>query len=529
MHRGLSQRVIAGTTSVVVIAATVTVAGALPAFAADCADGTISSDSSCTIPGTLGFSRNVILTLSGGGGGSNDDGGNEGGAGARVSATMSVPAGATLNSIIGQGGGNDPDGAGGGGGGSSAFTISGVVLMEAGGGGSASRGADGGSGGDTDGAGFDAPDGGNTDPCEAAQTNGKGANKTGNGAGGVAGTATGCDPWWGRGTNGIAFNAASAPGAGGVGGSSDGSTSLPPGGGASGGVGFHDGGDGGADATGGGGGGGGGYGGGGAGVGTASSWAGAGGGGGSYVNPNYAVSDAAYSPTGGAGGDESPGDPGEAELQFIDGPLAQTEASAPTSITKTSATLHSSVNANGNPTLSITVRVSASPTFASGVRTATIMPTSATGSSDTAITGTIDGLTQGTTYYYQVIAVNSIGTVNGLVESFQTEGTPVVDNACPLSVVGARPTSRRLPVAKPVVLTKAIQTVPQCELHIRTNSRYGRGDVRGPVRFVVNSKTGRVIAIARSANARARLRARATPVKSPYTRPSHLWQRAWTS
>lgn len=401
--------------------------------------------------------------------------------------------------------------------------------MEAGGGGSASRGADGGSGGDANGAGFDAPDGGATDPCQSAQLNGKGANKVGNGQGGLAGNATGCDAWWGVGTNGHAFNAAPGPGAGGVGGSSDGSTALPPGGGAAGGLGYHNGGDGGADTTGGGGGGGGGYGGGGAGVGTADSWAGAGGGGGSYVNPNYAVSDAGYSPEGGAGGDESPGDPGEAQLQFIDGPLAQTEASAPTAITKTSATLHSAVNANGNDTLSITVRVSKSPTFASGVLTATISPTSATGSSDTAITGTIDGLSEGTTYYYQVIAVNGVGTVNGLVESFQTEGSPVVDKTCPLTVVGARPQSKRLPVGQPVVLTRAIRTVPQCDLHIRTNSRYGRGDVRKPVRFIVNSTTGRVIAIANSANARARLKTRATPVDSPYTKPSRLWQRTWMS
>lgn len=125
------------------LAGGLTVAGiaavAPPASAAVCS-GTITSNTTCTAPGTLGNGETVSLpiTIYGAGGGG---GGNSpyplGGDGAQIDTTLSVPAGSTLTFTKGFGGQLTIAGGGGGG---SAVTLNGTLLVEAGGGGGASYG-----------------------------------------------------------------------------------------------------------------------------------------------------------------------------------------------------------------------------------------------------------------------------------------------------------------------------------------------------------------------------------------------------
>ena len=85
----------------------------------------------------------------------------------------------------------------------------------------------------------------------------------------------------------------------------------------------------------------------------------------------------------------------------------------PTNVTETGATLRASVNPNGGAT---TVHFEYGPDTNYGQTTATQLITA--GTSPSAVTATIAGLTANASYHYRAVATNSAGTVNGADISF---------------------------------------------------------------------------------------------------------------
>lgn len=531
-----TNRSLIGMATMSLLAGTMTAFGvASPAMAATCDfSAPITSDVTCTVSGSGELTSNYTITTWGGGGGGDEDHGTEGGAGAKVTSTVSIPIGATVQIVIGQGGFLHPDGdgSGGGGGGSTAVIVNGQLVVEAGAGGGGGGGYDGGNAGGANGAGLD-PAQGTPELCaDGTYTAAKGGNQDGLGSGGAPGTMVeSCASGWGQGTAGQSVTATSNAGNGGLGGNSDSGVAGPTGvDGGAGGTGYRSGGAGGGGSSGGAGGGGAGWGGGGGGASDGGYYAGAGGGGGSYVNPAFSVDTPVYEPSpdeAGQGGYEEDGHAGQVAFTAAGGPAAQTEAAA-ASATHESATLHSKVNANGDPITSMAVKVSRHANLSDSVD-ATITPTTATGVTDTAVTGHVSGLAAGTTYHYQLTATNSGGTAKGLVASFTTAGIgPDADKTCPLQVIGARPKHKRLPIGKKVTLVKRMVTVPECTLNIGTGVSK-RGDVRAAIKIHVNKKTGKVVAIAHRADAKAKVGTRALPKRDPYVRPSGSWKRNWIS
>lgn len=164
---------------------------------------------------------------------------------------------------------------------------------------------------------------------------------------------------------------------------------------------------------------------------------GPGGGGGSYTNPIFTTGTKFATAT--SGGDSDAGSDGEIILVASSAPQVKTQAAVPT-VSSGTATLTSMVNANGSDTEDIQIRYSQSATFDSS-NSATISPASATGSSDTTVTGTAAGLASGT-WYYQVMATNGAGTTYGEVETFTVGGStePLSALSLPDQVVAGRQT-----------------------------------------------------------------------------------------
>lgn len=376
-----------------------------------------TADGTFVVPGPIGATVTLDVTAIGGGGGASYS---PGGNAAVVTTKIRAIAGHTLTVVIGRGGTGTLDGFGGAaGGGSSAILDGGTLLVEAGGGGGQGYSDRGGDAGGANGAGGD---GGPIYGSCLDIGSGGGGNTDGAGAGGAGGIMGGICPS----TNGMAGAAASAGGAGGAGGGVG--TVI-----AAGGAGHSPGGAGGAiDAivpVAGGGGGGGGFGGGGGGAyDTGSAIAGGGGGGGSTVNPSFVVGTPTYAPaSSGPGATADPnvgehdGHDGTVSIQST-GPAVLTEASAATLAT-TSATVHSLVNDSG-ATATVTIDYGTSATLATVLGQATLSPGTATGGGDTAVSGTISGLTAGTTYYYRATAVNADGTTVGAIASFLIPSAP---------------------------------------------------------------------------------------------------------
>jgi hypothetical protein len=89
--------------------------------------------------------------------------------------------------------------------------------------------------------------------------------------------------------------------------------------------------------------------------------------------------------------------------------LPPTATSLSVSFNQSSATFGANVNANGNST-TVEFQYSTSSTFSSGVTTVSGSPSPLTGSTSTAVSASVSGLSNGTLYYYRVKATNSVAT-----------------------------------------------------------------------------------------------------------------------
>lgn len=460
---------------------------ASPALAADCSTlSPITSDTTCTLPGTLGSGQTVSLpvTIFGAGGGSGEAGSPYvvGGRGAEVSTTVSLPAGSTITFTQGTGG----DMAGGGGG-SSALTVGSTLILEAGGGGGSAQG-DGSTGDRTKWGGGDAAANNTAAGGDGATAcGGKGGNSDGTGAGGAGGTIAGsCE-----GTApefAAAGSAGSSAGAGGTGG--NGGTIDPLGGNA--GSGYSAGGQVGEQGTGGsygGPGGGGGYGGGGGGNSSqdpldSSSVIGGAGGGGSYANTLY-TSGTTFTPSTssyGEGGDDGSGGDGALVIPG-EGPIVQTEVSPPTGVSTSGVTVASMANGNGS-VADVSVEYSTSATFASVDGTVASSPGTAAVDADTAVSTTLSGLKSCTTYYYRVVAVqveSPQGRAVGAPASFTTTCDPI-SNVLPLTVK-AQGASKKLAKSGTTTVVKSAKTSSKGKLRITVKCSQASKSARGDMSF----------------------------------------------
>jgi Putative Ig domain len=106
---------------------------------------------------------------------------------------------------------------------------------------------------------------------------------------------------------------------------------------------------------------------------------------------------------------------------FIDPPMTPptVSAAAATNVSSTSATLNGTVNANGSSTT-----VSFEWGTATGgpyPNSSPAQPSTVNGSTDTAVSLGIAGLTPETTYFYRVVATNGGGTTSSAERSFTTK------------------------------------------------------------------------------------------------------------
>jgi len=106
------------------------------------------------------------------------------------------------------------------------------------------------------------------------------------------------------------------------------------------------------------------------------------------------------------------------QFTYVSAPTVTTNAA--TSISSTGATLNGSVNAN-NASTAVTFEYGLTTSYGTSVAAA---QSPVTGTSATAVSSAITGLTPNTTYHYRVVGVNAEGTTNGADQSFTVQSTP---------------------------------------------------------------------------------------------------------
>lgn len=115
---------------------------------------------------------------------------------------------------------------------------------------------------------------------------------------------------------------------------------------------------------------------------------------------------------------------GSATITPLTAPVITTGATS--AITANSATLGGTANAGSLSfgSVAVSVEYGTNPTLSSGTTTAAV--SSLTGSTDTAVSKGLTGLSAGTTYYYRFkgTGLSVFGTVNGSIQSFTTNGAP---------------------------------------------------------------------------------------------------------
>jgi phosphodiesterase/alkaline phosphatase D-like protein len=106
-----------------------------------------------------------------------------------------------------------------------------------------------------------------------------------------------------------------------------------------------------------------------------------------------------------------------ADMTFTTLPSPPTATTNPASpVSNTTATLNGTVNANDSSSI-VTFEYGLDTSYGS---TVTAVQSPVTGSTDTAVSRAISGLTNGVTYHYRVVATNAGGTTNGADMTFTT-------------------------------------------------------------------------------------------------------------
>ena len=123
-------------------------------------------------------------------------------------------------------------------------------------------------------------------------------------------------------------------------------------------------------------------------------------------------------------------------------PTVATEAA--TDVTNTSATLNGKCNPNGLSTTAWFEYGTLSGTYEYKTSTQSM-----SGSSLTKVSATITGLTAGTTYYYRIVAKNSVGTSYGTeMEFYKSPGTDTTPTPTPTITVTPTPTTSPVPTPR---------------------------------------------------------------------------------
>jgi hypothetical protein len=167
--------------------------------------------------------------------------------------------------------------------------------------------------------------------------------------------------------------------------------------------------------------------------------AGGGGGGGSgYLSPAVLSG----SLTSGVNNDTINAGNGQVTVTWTDvapatAPVATTGAA--TNVTGSTVSLAATVNPGGDATNAV-FEFGTSLSFG----TITSVASVGAGTSDVPLTGTLSGLTAGTTYYYRVVATNSVGTSFGTVMAFRTTGAAAKPVTITQAATGAGTSSATL-------------------------------------------------------------------------------------
>jgi hypothetical protein len=115
------------------------------------------------------------------------------------------------------------------------------------------------------------------------------------------------------------------------------------------------------------------------------------------------------------------------DLTFTTAGQPRVDGESASAVTETSATVSAQINPNFAPT---TYHVEYGPTNAYGMSTAESGSVGADNSNH-GITGSLSGLTPGTTYYYRVVATNAVGSTAGEESTFTTAATPKTEKPKP--------------------------------------------------------------------------------------------------
>lgn len=98
---------------------------------------------------------------------------------------------------------------------------------------------------------------------------------------------------------------------------------------------------------------------------------------------------------------------------------------------------------------------------------------------------------------------------------------------CALTVTGARPAKKKLPLNRKVTLVQSTSVSPECSVQVRAISK--RGDQPVGVKIRINDMTGKITAKAKSKGARAILRIQARASVDSGFVDSAVWKRTWRS
>ena len=145
------------------------------------------------------------------------------------------------------------------------------------------------------------------------------------------------------------------------------------------------------------------------------------------------------------------------------------------SVSGATATLNGTVNPNGAATTSVRFIYSTNSLLSIDTGTATATPSIITGASGVSVSYNLSGLAGSTTYYYRVVATNSVGTTSGSIQSFTT---PAPDVTAPTVVITTSSSSfvRNQSIDVTLTFSETVTGVTSADLVVTgtSSSYYGK-------------------------------------------------------